>query len=162
MPNLSVDSISRHVNIHVVANNEYKSIVVQLQWRQVRLEEERAALEVRRSEIDNERARVDGALARLMPLSGEICDPSQVTGMGFTDAIRHVMKYSSGRWMSPAEIRNDLAEKGFKVSGYTNPMASIYTILIRLTDMEELERSTENNKVLYRATEKLMMPKRSQ
>lgn len=62
---------------------------------------------------------------------------------GLTDAIRGVLQ-TSDEWLSAVQVRNRLVEDGFDFGGYTsNPLASIHTVLKRLTPNEAESRETE-------------------
>ncbi|MGB8061235.1 MAG: hypothetical protein WCF26_05020 [Candidatus Sulfotelmatobacter sp.] len=50
---------------------------------------------------------------------------------GLTDAIRWVVR-TSDKPLSPTEIRDELARRGFDLHGYQNPLASIHTVITRL------------------------------
>src|ERR1700693_1673443 len=56
--------------------------------------------------------------------------------MGISDAIRHLLIESKAP-LTPPEIRNYLAEKGFDFSAYANPLAVIHNTLKRLNKQGE-------------------------
>ena len=58
--------------------------------------------------------------------------------LGITDAIRWVLSMTKTA-MSAPDIKKALAASGFDVSGYTNLLASIHTILTRLVESNEVE-----------------------
>jgi hypothetical protein len=70
---------------------------------------------------------------------------------GFTDAIRKVLR-SSEDALSAAEVRDKLPGAGFSLEGYSNPLASIHTILKRLTP-REVEQTTKDGKTAYKWVE---------
>lgn len=54
-----------------------------------------------------------------------------VEEIGLTDAIREILRIGE-KPLSPIEVRKALEELGYDLSKYTNPLASIHTILKRL------------------------------
>jgi len=62
--------------------------------------------------------------------------------MGFTDAVREVLK-ASGGWMTPTHVKNGLIRMGIDLDAkYSNPLAVIHTTLKRLDDNEEVAKDT--------------------
>ena len=59
--------------------------------------------------------------------------------VGFTDAVREVLRSHTPNYLSPVGVRNELQDKGFDLAGYKNPLASIHTILKRLEKMGQAE-----------------------
>jgi len=129
---------------------EYKEIVDRLRIRLTEIDTERAELDVRRSDFDREAASIKDTLADLLPLCGEVANLGDLSGLGFTNAIRGVMTLRAGEWMSASAIKEALVQGGFELSTYTNPMASIYKILSRLKEAKEIEVKDEGMKTLYR------------
>jgi hypothetical protein len=68
---------------------------------------------------------------------------------GFTDAIRKVLKASTEA-LTPAEVKDRLPEAGFSLEGYSNPLASIHTILKRLARTENVEQAVKEEKAAYK------------
>ncbi len=96
------------------------------------LENQRDNLEM---ELDEIRSRIDHlqtVLIHLRTLAG-LALGDDIAGLGITDAIRAILKHSKER-MSPNDVRQALAKKGFNLSAYSAPMSSIYKILARLAD----------------------------
>jgi hypothetical protein len=60
-----------------------------------------------------------------------------IDSLGFTDAVRQAM--SAGMRMTPIEVRDELANNGFDLARYSNPLATIHTILKRLLEAGQLE-----------------------
>jgi len=56
--------------------------------------------------------------------------------------------------MSPNDVKEALVKKGFDISGYSNPMASVYRILTRLKESDEIAAETEGFNVYYRCKRK--------
>ena len=67
---------------------------------------------------------------------------------GFTDAVRAAMKRSTTA-MTPVEVKDALAANGFNLAGYSNPLASVYTILKRLAQTEDVEATTKDGKSAF-------------
>ena len=66
--------------------------------------------------------------------------------IGFTDAIREVFKSGDvHEYYSPVRMRDELKKRGFDLSKYKNPLASIHTILKRLHFNEEVKMSTSSD-----------------
>ena len=113
------------------------------------LEDQRASLEAQLSEINTQIGHLEEMLNHLAPLAGFTFGKS-VTGMGITDAIRVILDNSKDR-LAAQDVRRQLEEKGFDLSKYTSPMASIYKVLGRLVDdSHEAEREKEDYKVYFR------------
>lgn len=70
--------------------------------------------------------------------------------MGLTDAIRKAM-VSKHTYVSPVEVRQRLEEMNYDIKKYKNVLASIHTILKRLTESNEVEAGTRDGKIVYRA-----------
>jgi hypothetical protein len=68
------------------------------------------------------------------------------TDIGFTDAIREVLK-SKGQYVgfTPVGVRDALKAAGFDLSKYKNPLASIHTILKRLEMKSEARGVTQDD-----------------
>lgn len=90
----------------------------------------------------------------------EIESLSEMTGeqLGFTDAIREVLNSNSGFFFNAIGVRDRLRDYGFPLESYTNPLASIHTILKRLFDKGELKRQTNSGDVFYSAAPKGLPP----
>jgi hypothetical protein len=143
-----------------VNESEYKVLLTTLRTRQFVLMHEISELEMRKADMDKEMANVKATIAKLQPLCGETPDPDDLSGLGFTDAVRKVIYLSGKQRISPNEIKDALEQKGFSLSGYSNPMASIYTILTRLHKQDELEPIWEGLSVFYKAKPKKLMRRR--
>lgn len=127
-----------------------------LRQRLYQLDQERDALDNQMSELNEKRVEtekqignVKAVIERMLPLVGIAPGPDDCSALGFTDAIRHVFMLAN-EWLSPKDIRERLAENKFDLSEYANPMASIYTILARMKDSNEIEYKKEGNNVFYR------------
>jgi len=133
----------------MTTDNHYRGTHSDLWNRRHELQEKRAQLEVDMSELRTEISHLDEVLAHLSPLAGFTSEPGDITGLGITDAIRTVLKEKDER-MSPLDISRKLKEKSFNLAGYSSPMASIYKILARLKEAEEVVVESENRRIFYR------------
>lgn len=69
---------------------------------------------------------------------------------GFTDAVRNVLRGNPSYSATATAVRQMLINNGFDLSSYSNPLASIHTILKRLTERGEAECIINNGEVYYR------------
>ncbi len=68
---------------------------------------------------------------------------------GFTDSVRNVLRNVPSRALTAKMVRDLLRGAGFDLSSYTNPLASIHTILKRLAERGEVDASERNEEVHY-------------
>jgi hypothetical protein len=80
--------------------------------------------------LDAETAALRLTIAALAPLVGE------GSSTGLTDAIRSILAQADEP-LSAGDIRDRLAALGFDMKSYSNPLATIHTILRRLTESDE-------------------------
>jgi len=73
----------------------------------------------------------DDAMSQLDEMN-EIIGPS-----GLTDAIRRVLRAAGKRGLTPVQTREALTYSGFDLTGYSNPLSAIHTILKRLVTSSE-------------------------
>jgi len=100
-------------------------------------------------EIDSrnqEIAALQQTMKAIAPLAGEeapepAIDPEHPPG-GMTDSIRAILK-NACEPLSAAEIRECLEAMGFDMNSYSNPLATIHTVLRRLTEASEVETTHE-------------------
>lgn len=72
---------------------------------------------------------------------------------GFTDAICKVLQAANGEAMTAVEVRDALPSVGFLLSGYSNPLATVHTILKRLVEntfLYNVEAEKKEEKTTYR------------
>ena len=69
---------------------------------------------------------------------------------GFTESVRNVLRNVPSQALTAKKVRDLLRGAGFDLSSYTNPLASIHTILKRLAERREVEVSESNGEVHYR------------
>jgi hypothetical protein len=108
----------------------------------------RTDLETDLCEIRTKISHLDEVLSHLGPLAG-VSDTTNLPALGITDAVRVVLQGADNR-LSATEIRKELLDKGYDLSGLSEPMASIYKILSRLVESEEVEREKEEGRVYYK------------
>jgi len=102
-------------------------------------------------QLGNERRRIDDRLAQL---TQTITTLSRLVGLeptipfGLTDACRLVYR-NAGIPLSPTEVRERLRAIGFDLSGYSNDMAAIHTVLRRLNESGELRAMAVPGKQIY-------------
>jgi hypothetical protein len=82
---------------------------------------------------------------QLLQLEQLVADPP-----GFTDSVRKVLRANRGQAATALAVRDLLAKAGFNLSAYTNPLASIHTILKRLAERGEAIASTNDGQIYYR------------
>jgi hypothetical protein len=111
--------------------------------------EKRSELEIELREADTKIENLKKAVSRVLTLMGMSSDEN-ISELGITDAIRRVTTETRER-MTASQVREQLQKKGFSLSGYNNPMASIYKILSRLEQSGELVTEKEGWNVYYRA-----------
>ena len=81
---------------------------------------------------------------RLEELQHLVADPP-----GFTASVRKVLKSHRAQAATAIAVREMLAKALFDLSVYTNPLASIHTILKRLTEHGEVTATTHDGQVYY-------------
>jgi len=116
-----------------------------------RLANRRNDLETELSEMRNQIRHIDELLNHLRPLADMSCDDEALATFGITDAVRYVLRNSAER-LSAQEVRQQLVDKGYDLSDLSAPMASIYTILSRLSKGEnsDVEREREEGRVYFK------------
>lgn len=89
--------------------------------------------------LSRQRAEIDQRLAQLVQTIGNLsrlCNLTPTVALGLTDACRMILKVA-GHPLTVAEIRAQLEAMGFDLSKYSNPLASIHTVLKRLCQASE-------------------------
>lgn len=76
----------------------------------------------------------------------EIVGPSR----GFTHAVREFMRRNAERSFTAIAVREGLKTVSFDVTEYDNPLASIHTILKRLSERGELNRNASDGTYRWR------------
>ena len=68
---------------------------------------------------------------------------------GFTDSVRNVLRNKPRYSANAIGVRNLLMESGYDLAQYSNPLASIHTILKRLAKSGEVETSMRDGELYY-------------
>ena len=140
-----------------MTQTNYKEVLATLRNRLRDIDGERSELEVRRADLDNEASNIKATIAKLLPLCGETATPDDLSGLGITDAVLKIIELARPERLNAQQIKERLAEKGFELSGYSNPMASIYKILSRLEEAKRIEVEREGMNSFYRAKRKIRL-----
>jgi hypothetical protein len=140
-----------------MTQTDYKEVLATLRNRLRDIDGERSELEVHRADLDNEASNIKATIAKLLPLCGETATPDDLSGLGITDAVLKIVELARPERLSAQQVKERLAEKGFELSGYSNPMASIYKILSRLEEKKRIEVEREGMNSFYRAKRKIRL-----
>ena len=106
------------------------------------IDDYRRAFETAKKEFEalgEERRAIDRRLTQLaqtMAGLSRLCGYVPTVSWGLTDGCRMVLM-SSGRPMTPTEVRDALGACGFDMSKYTNELAAVHTVLKRLNEAGE-------------------------
>lgn len=134
--------------------NDYKLV------RDKAKRELRAALQTR-NRLDTELAKV---LSRIVELSkavealnllvgdgeqDEVTRMIEVSQMTLAEVVREVLRKSDIH-LTALEIHRELRRLGFQTADYTNPQASIHTMLKRLEESGQADRIIKDGKPAYR------------
>jgi hypothetical protein len=129
---------------------EYRLQYVRFLTDLMALEAKLAELDVQREDTRKQIERMRRIVSDLGQMHG-LSDGSQSLGtLGFTDAVRVVIRNASPNFISANDIREKLQQGGFDLTQYQNASASIYTILTRLEERDFVEKKSEGFNVLYR------------
>jgi hypothetical protein len=123
--------------------------LVGFQAEVIRLEGKLAELDVQREETRKQLSHVRQIVANLYALSGKAA-PDNISVLGFTDACRVIARDNHPNWLSASDVRDKLSERGYDLEPYSNPLASIYTILRRLHEAGEIQKKVEGLQTFYR------------
>lgn len=110
-----------------------------------RLQREKAEMESAMAEREKQIATLTRTVNFLAPLAGEApLQPSEAEGAqaGMTGSIREILK-KAPEPLTASEIRDALEALGFDMQSYSNPLATIHTVLRRLTEADEVETTHE-------------------
>ncbi len=111
-----------------------------------RIIQERLEFEREIEKRDREIAALNQTIRAIAPLIGEKppeiqLDPELAAG-GMTDCVRAIL-CKAVEPLTAAEIREALESLGFEMETYSNPLATIHTVLRRLTESGEVESTHE-------------------
>jgi hypothetical protein len=108
-----------------------------------KLQADRAELERQLEGLESQIAVLERTVNFLAPLVGEQPQPAiPPEGVGMTDSVREILR-KSPEPMTASEIRDSLERLGFDMKSYSNPLATIHTVLRRLTEADEVETTHE-------------------
>jgi hypothetical protein len=105
--------------------------------------EYRSALKAAREELELSRAErhaLDSRIARLQHTVASLealCDETPSFGEGLTEACRTVLK-AAGQPMTALDVKAQLGALGLAIGKYSNPLASVHTVLKRLAHSGEV------------------------
>jgi hypothetical protein len=114
-----------------------------------KIKRETLALQAQIEEHDKQAAALTQTMKALAPLVGEqpppdvqIATDSDTPSGGMTDCVRAILK-KAVEPVTASEIRESLEAIGFDMNSYSNPLATIHTVLRRLTESGEVETTHE-------------------
>jgi hypothetical protein len=124
-------------------NDEYKAA---LDKAEKELEDLVTGKELIEKRILNLTATVESlrVLCGVQPISFQ----QELRGIGLTDAVRRILE-SSNTSLSPTQIRSILLAARFDLSDQSNVMASIHSVLKRLTEAGEIIRDQIGEETVY-------------
>jgi hypothetical protein len=102
---------------------------------------ELARLQNERTELEKQITALTKTISAIAPLVG--AGAPEAAPVGLTDAIRSILARAEGP-LSASEIRDRLVEMGLDMAAYSNPLATIHTVLRRLTDSDEADVQKES------------------
>ena len=117
---------------------DYPTLYQDAKAELLKLQEEKAELGRALEDRERQIAALIQTLNAIAPLVGEESIEAEMPPSGMTDSIRGILS-DSGDPLSAAEIRDRLATMGFDMKSYFNPLATIHTVLRRLTESGEAE-----------------------
>jgi hypothetical protein len=123
-----------------------------INWKMKREEEERIV-----AEIDREMAKLSLKIVSLAALCDDIPADiavsetlNELSKVGLTDAVRSVLR-ANGGWMEATEVRDQIVKLGVNLQKYQNPLASVHTILGRLSSKElDVAQQRDTKKIVFR------------
>lgn len=127
---------------------DYTSWYTNARAELAKVQEEKAQFQREIAARDQQIAALVQTMNAIAPLVGEraIEVPAGTEGeppaVGMTDSIRAILK-EAGEPLTASEVRERLETAGFDMKSYSNPLATIHTVLRRLTDAGELETQYE-------------------
>jgi hypothetical protein len=117
---------------------DYRSWYQNAKAELLKLQEEKAELGRALADHDRQIAALIQTMNAIAPLLGEEPLESDTPPPGMTDSIRGILAEAKEP-LSAAEIRDRLAAMGFDLNSYSNPLATIHTVLKRLVESGEAE-----------------------
>ena len=113
------------------------------------LENKLTELDIQRDETRKRIASLRRIITEMNAMCGE-ADPESLASLGFTDAVRAVVRLAYPGYLSANDVMERLRTGGFDLTQYQNPAASIYTILTRLVQADFAEQKYEGFNTFYR------------
>jgi hypothetical protein len=114
-----------------------------------RIKRETLALQAQIEERDKQAAALAQTMRALAPLVGEQPPPdvqpaedAETPPGGMTDCVRAILR-KAVKPLTASEIRESLEAIGFDMKSYSNPLATIHTVLRRLGESGEVEATHE-------------------
>jgi hypothetical protein len=106
-----------------------------------------------RERVERKIASIKLAIAGLAAVCGDKTSTADIESFvkeseGLTELCRSVLKTADGP-LTAMEVRQVLKEKGYDFSRFSSPLAAIHTILKRLWEMGEVDRTKKNQKSAY-------------
>jgi hypothetical protein len=106
-----------------------------------KLQEERVQLKRTLDECDKHIAALVQTVNALAPLVGEepiAPPPPEDAPAGMTDCVRKILA-EAAEPLSASDVRDRLETMGFEMKSYSNPLATVHTVLRRLSESGEAE-----------------------
>jgi hypothetical protein len=147
---LSIDNVFRRVQTKfaMLSDSEKKTLEGYL----LQLGE----LQVRRIKIDRSIQRIETAFRSILALTES--EPEELAYLemidevlkpeGITAAVRKTLR-DAGKPLTPVEVKERMPALGFPLIRYSNPLASIHTILKRLARTESVDAVEQDGKTAY-------------
>lgn len=116
--------------------------------------QQRSRLDIELSKINARIIEVSKAVNALNLLVGD-ADENQadfmieLSGMNLSDAVREILRRSDVH-LTPLDIKFTLRKLGYNTESYTNPQASIHTMLKRLEESGLVDTILKEGKTAYR------------
>jgi len=126
---------------------DYKSSYAAAKAELARVENEKLELQSRIEECEKKSVALIETMRALAPLAGEkppeaLAVDSDSPPAGMTDCIRAILTKAEEP-LTASEIRESLESIGFDMKSYSNPLATVHTILRRLGEAGEVESAHE-------------------
>jgi hypothetical protein len=136
-----------------MTDDPVKDALTSLYRRYRAIEEQKDMHRAKLEELETESAKLQPKIVALaMALDDEIRPDSdlglflaETAAAGLTDGVRTVLR-ATDVCRTPTEIRDGLLRLGYDLSGYSNVLASIHTILGRLRESGEVKKVVSNRK----------------
>ncbi len=100
---------------------------------------ELAELYEKRQSLDIKIARQQQRVSALAVLADEVDETFEKMALGLTAACRAAFRAAGPQGLIPTELRDSLKRMGFALDRYSNPMASIHTVIKRLEEKGEIQ-----------------------